>query len=206
MKKIIIVEDNIDICVGYKMLINMTNLYEVVNYYHNGADALKNLAKDQPDIALVDIDLPGGMSGIEFTKRLKALFPKVEIIIITVFENSTKVFESLSAGATGYLTKNSNQLEVIEALNQIVKGGSPMSPAIARMVVGSFKKNETNPFTDKELHVLEALVEGKSYKSIASSFEVSIDAIRFHIKNIYLKLQVNSKEDAINKARQNNWV
>lgn len=205
-KKIILVEDNVDVCLGYKMLINMTKEYEVVNYYHTGDEALKNLNKDMPDIALVDIDLLGAMNGIELTRRIKATFSNIEIIIITIFENSERVFDSLSAGASGYLTKNANQLEVIDALDQIVKGGSPMSPAIARMVVGSFKKNNTNPFTDKELSVLDALVQGKSYKSIALSFDVSIDAVRFHIKNIYLKLQVNSKEDAITKAKKNNWV
>ncbi len=206
MKKIILIEDNIDICVGYKMLINMTKQYEIVNYYHQADEALKNIWKDKPDIALIDIDLPGGMNGIEATQKLKMMMPSCEIIIITVFENSVKVFDSLSAGATGYLTKNSNQLEVIDALDQISNGGSPMSPAIARMVVGSFKKNNNNPFTEKELLVLEALVEGKSYRSIAQSFEVSIDAVRFHIKNIYLKLQVNTKEEAISKAKINNWV
>lgn len=184
----------------------MTKQYEVVNYYHQADEALKNIWKDKPDIALVDIDLPGGMNGIEATRKLKSLLPKCEIIIITVFENSTKVFDSLSAGATGYLTKNSNQLEVIDALDQITRGGSPMSPTIARMVVGSFKRNNNNPFTDKELLVLEALVEGKSYRSISLGMDVSIDTIRFHIKNIYLKLQVNTKEDAISKAKVNNWV
>lgn len=206
MKKIILLEDNIDICIGYKMLINMTNKYEVVNYYHEAEIALKNLVIDLPDIALVDIDLPGEMNGIEATKKIKTLLPKCEIIIITVFENSSNVFDSLSAGASGYITKNSNQLEVIDALDQISNGGSPMSPAIARMVVSSFKKNNNNPFTDKELLVLEALVDGKSYRSISSFFDISIDAVRFHIKNIYLKLQVNTKEEAISKAKNNNWV
>ncbi len=206
MNKVILVEDNVDICTGYKMLIGMTNKYELVNFYHTGGEAIKNIYKDKPDFALVDIDLPGGMNGIEVTRRIKELNPKIEIIIITVFENSSKVFESLAAGASGYLTKNANQLEIIDALDQISVGGSPMSPSIARMVVGSFKKNNSNPFTEKELVVLEALVDGKSYKSIAAKHDISIDAVRFHIKNIYLKLQVNSKEDAINIAKENNWV
>lgn len=205
MKKVIIIEDNIDVCHGYKMLINLTNEYKVINFYHNGDDALKNLFKDQPDIALVDIDLPGGMNGIELTLRIKSILPHIEIIIISIFENSEKVFDSLRAGASGYLTKNSNQIEIIEALNDVAKGGSPMSPAIARMVVESFKKNK-NPFTDKELIVLNSLVSGKSYRAIGLAMDVSIDAVRFHIKNIYLKLQVSSKVDAISIAKKNNWV
>lgn len=206
MIRIIMVEDNVDICMGYKMLINMTNKFRLVNYYHYGKDALTNLLLDNPDIALVDIDLPGGVNGIEVTKQIKTLVPSCQIIIITVFENTFQVFESLRAGASGYLTKNSNQLEVISALEQILEGGSPMSPAIARMVVNSFQKNTDNPFTEKELEVLGKLVDGKSYKSISQSMGVTIDAIRFHIKNIYLKLQVNSKEEAILMAKKNNWV
>lgn len=206
MKRIIMVEDNVDICVGYKMLINMTNKFHVVNYYHNGGEALAALTLDNPDIALIDLDLPGGMNGIEVTKQVKAILPSCHIIIITVFENTTQVFESLRAGATGYLTKNSNQLEVIAALEQITNGGSPMSPAIARMVVNSFQRNTNNPFTDKELEVLEMLVDGKSYRSISQSMGVTIDTVRFHIKNIYLKLQVNTKEEAISMAKKNNWV
>lgn len=207
MKKVIIIEDNMDICLSYSMLINKTNNYKVINTYQSGETAILNLSIDAPDIALVDINLQGNMNGIEVTKQIKITFPKIEIVIITIYENSNLVFESLSKGASGYLIKNSNKNEIIEALDLIVKGGSPMSPSIARMIVESFKKNIiNNPFSEKENLVLDALVNGKSYKSIAEYLEISLDTVRYHIKNIYLKLQVKTKEEAISKAKTNNWI
>lgn len=207
MKKVIIIEDNMDICLSYSMLINKTSNYKVINTYQSGETAILNLSTDAPDIALVDINLQGNMNGIEVTKQIKITFPKIEIVIITIYENSNLVFESLSKGASGYLIKNSNKNEIIEALDLIVKGGSPMSPSIARMVVESFKKNIiNNPFSEKENLVLDALVNGKSYKSIAEYLEISLDTVRYHIKNIYLKLQVKTKEEAISKAKTNNWI
>ncbi|TAG57262.1 MAG: DNA-binding response regulator [Cytophagales bacterium] len=207
MKKVIIIEDNMDICLSYSMLINKTSNYKVINTYQSGETAILNLSTDAPDIALVDINLQGNMNGIEVTKQIKITFPKIEIVIITIYENSNLVFESLSKGASGYLIKNSNKNEIIEALDLIIKGGSPMSPSIARMVVESFKKNIiNNPFSEKENLVLDALVNGKSYKSIAVYLEISLDTVRYHIKNIYLKLQVKTKEEAISKAKTNNWI
>lgn len=196
---IVIIEDNPDIRFGFQILINSTSNYLVTETFEDCESALPKIASLNPRIILMDIDLPG-MNGIEGTKQIKNILPKTDIVIITVFENSTRVFDALCAGATGYLTKNSNHTELLDALDEIILGGSPMSANIARMVTTSFQKARTSPFSEKEKIVLQLLVQGKSYKSIANQLDLSIDTIKFHIKNIYLKLQVNNKEDAIAKA------
>lgn len=196
---IVIVEDNPDIRLGFQILINSTSNYCVTATFEDCETALTKIVSLNPRIVLMDIDLPG-MDGIEGTKRIKGLLPKADIVIITVFENSKRVFDALCAGATGYLTKNSNHIELLDALGEIILGGSPMSANIARMVTTSFQKSNKSPFSEKEKNVLQLLVVGKSYKSIANQLDLSIDTVKFHIKNIYLKLQVNNKEDAIAKA------
>lgn len=196
---IIIIEDNPDIRLGFQILINSTSKYWVSETFEDCESALLKVVALNPRIVLMDIDLPG-ISGIEGTKFIKNLLPKTDIIIITVFENSARVFDALCVGATGYLTKNSSHTELLDALDEIISGGSPMSANIARMVTTSFQKARVSPFSEKEKLVLQLLVIGKSYKSIASQLDLSIDTIKFHIKNIYLKLQVNNKEDAIAKA------
>ncbi len=204
-KKIIIIEDNTDISTGFKLLINETNDYEVVACFTSCEQALEQITFLKPEIVLMDIDLPG-MSGIEGTKIIKTKLPQTNILIISVFENSERVFDALCAGACGYLTKNSKHSKLLEALEEVGAGGAPMSTNIARMVIDSFKKSPSpNPLTEKENDVLQKLVEGKSYKSTAAELHIKIDTVKYHIKNIYIKLQVGSKEDAIAKARKNNW-
>jgi DNA-binding NarL/FixJ family response regulator len=154
----------------------------------------------------MDIDLPG-MSGIEGTSIIKNRYPKIDIIMITVFENSERVFEAMCAGAIGYLTKNNGYQELIRALDEASKGGAPMSANIARMIVKSFEKNVIeNPLSKKETIILTQLAEGKSYKSIAVNLDVSVDTVKFHIKNIYIKMQVNNKEDAIARAKEFKYI
>ncbi|WP_304065599.1 response regulator transcription factor [Pedobacter glucosidilyticus] len=205
-RKIIIVEDNGDVAKGFELLINNSENYKVVAVYDNGEDAIKDIKKLKPDIILMDIDLPG-MSGIEATSIIKTSYPKIDIIIITVFENSERVFEAMCAGAVGYLTKNNGYQELIRALDEASKGGAPMSANIARMIVKSFEKNVIeNPLSKKETVVLTQLAEGKSYKSIAVNLDISVDTVKFHIKNIYIKLQVNNKEDAIARAKEFKYI
>ncbi|WP_026903320.1 response regulator transcription factor [Pedobacter glucosidilyticus] len=205
-RKIIIVEDNCDVAKGFELLINNSENYRVIAVYDNGEDAIKDIKKLKPDIILMDIDLPG-MSGIEATSIIKTSYPKIDIIIITVFENSERVFEAMCAGAVGYLTKNNGYQELIRALDEASKGGAPMSANIARMIVKSFEKNVIeNPLSKKETVVLTQLAEGKSYKSIAVNLDISVDTVKFHIKNIYIKLQVNNKEDAIARAKEFKYI
>ncbi len=204
-KNIVIIEDNEDIRLGFRLLINSTPNYHVVDVFDSIEEAYLKTIDLKPDIILMDIDLPG-MNGIDGTAKIKQKLPKTEIIIITIFENSNRVFNALCSGATGYLTKNINHIELLDALDEVSRGGAPMSANIARMIVGSFARNNDTPLTEKETEVLIELANGKSYKSIAVNLSISIDTVKFHIKNIYSKLQVNNKEDAIHLARNNKWL
>ena len=146
------------------------------------------------------------MNGIDGTKYIKSILPKTEILIITIFENSNRVFEGLCAGASGYLTKNSNHIQLLSALEELSNGGAPMSANIARMVAQSFFVKNNNLLSERETEVLKLLVEGKSYKTISDVLDISLSTVKFHIKNIYIKLQVTSKEDAITKAKMEKLV
>lgn len=205
INKVIIIEDNEDVSNAFSLLIGLHDDFAVVNTYTNCEDAIENMKSDCPDIILMDIDLPG-MSGIEGTKIIKKDYPETNIIIITVFENSKTVFDALCAGAVGYLTKSSDKGKLLSALEEVASGGSPMSAKIARMVVQSFQRNTDSPLSDRETEILSLLSKGKSYAGIAETLFISKDTVKYHIKNIYLKLQVSSKEEAINKANTDRLI
>ncbi len=142
---VVIIEDNKDVRQGFVLLINASDQYQVVGDYCDAESALENLTNDVPNVILMDIDLPG-IDGIEATRRAKHVLPHVNIIIITVFENSSRVYDALCAGATGYLTKNTNQIGLLNAIDEVVHGGAPMSANIARMIVESFQRNTKHHF------------------------------------------------------------
>lgn len=197
---VIIVEDNMPLSDSFKEIINDAEQFEVVAQYDNCEEALQNLKTDQPHIILMDIDLPN-MNGVEGTKLIKHRMPSVNIIMVTVFENSKQVFDALCAGATGYLTKNLQPSELVAALEEAMAGGAPMSIHIAKMVVSSFqRKNSEIVLSQREREVLTLLSEGNSYDSIGEKLFISRNTIKFHLKNIYVKLQVNSNVEAIQKA------
>lgn len=155
-----------------------------------------------PDVILSDIGLPG-MDGIEGIKNIRKKYPEADVIMLTVFSDSDKIFNSLCAGATGYLLKGTPFTDVLKAIRLIHNGGSYMSPSIARKVINYFvpeKKFISDQLTSKEKNIIEGLTEGLSYKLIADKLDISIDTVRFHIKNIYRKLHVNSKAEVISKA------
>ena len=203
--RIEIVEDNDVVRDGLKLLINSMSNHVVVGAYISCEQELKNLDKDMPDVILMDLDLPG-MSGIEGIKRIKKRTPEIHILVITVHEDSDMVFDALCAGASGYITKNANHSRLLDAIDEIQKGGAPMSSNIARMVVGSFQKNYNSPLTARETEVLELLAKGKSYTVIADELFIHKETVKSHIKNIYFKLQVNSKADALEYARKNKFI
>lgn len=157
------------------------------------------------DVVLTDIGLPG-KSGIEGIKLIKEKNPQIDVIMITVFKDPDKIFRSLCSGATGYILKGASFNEVKESILTILKGGSYMSPAIARKVVEYFSplpKNTVNKLTLREEQIVKALVDGLSYKLIADRLSISVDTVRYHIKNIYTKLEVNSKSEVIAKFLKN---
>jgi DNA-binding NarL/FixJ family response regulator len=154
-----------------------------------------------PDVILLDIGLPG-ISGINGIKLIKEKYPEVNIIILTVYENEDKIFSALCEGASGYLIKTTPLNKVKDAILEVLAGGAPMSPQIARKVVSHFNVNKhiKSSLTAKEKEIVAGLVDGLSYKMIARSNEISIETVRFHIKNIYKKLHVNCKAEVITKS------
>ncbi|MCS6824173.1 MAG: response regulator transcription factor [Cytophagaceae bacterium] len=205
MYNVVIIEDNQEIRENFVELINMSNQYKVTGSYCNCQDALVNLKNDLPHIILMDIGLPG-MSGIEGITEIKKNYPQVFILVITVFENSKVVFDSLCAGASGYIVKSTDMQKLLSALNEIINGGAPMSTQIAKMVVESFQKNLHSPLSKRETEILSLLASGYSYNGISDKLYISKETVKFHLKNIYLKLQVKTRYEAIEKAINNKFI
>ena len=168
-------------------------------------EMLDHLEKhERPEVILMDIQLPG-MSGIKGMGIIKSKYPEIEIMMLTVYHDSHKIFDSLKAGASGYLLKHTSLPEIKESIENLLKGGAPMSPQIARKVISHFneeapKKNEESMLTNREQDIVNGLVDGLSYKLIADRYDISIDTVRAHIRNIYKKLHVNSKAEVIAKS------
>lgn len=156
-----------------------------------------------PDVVLMDIGLPG-MSGIDGIRLIKERYPEIDIVMLTIYHDSQKIFNSLCAGASGYLLKNTPLPEIKSGIEGLRAGGSPMSPQIARKVIQYFgptqKARKTSPLTPKEKEIVVGLVDGLSYKMIAARMNISVETVRFHIKNIYQKLHVHSKAEVITKS------
>jgi len=205
MTSIAIVEDNDKIRDLIQKYFENQESYECKLAY-DSVEAFLKVIKDGkiPNVVLMDIELPG-MSGIDGMKIIKNQHPEVEIIILTVYHDSHKIFDSLCAGASGYLLKHTSLPEIKDAIDTLVDGGSPMSPQIARKVIDYFKKPETkkepeSELTPREQEIVVGLVDGLSYKMIADRMDIAIDTVRAHIRNIYKKLHVNSKAEVIAKS------
>lgn len=204
-KRVLIVEDDQEIRNSFVLIVNSSQKFMVVNAYGNCEEAINNLNRDKPEIVLMDVQLPG-MNGIQGTKIIKEKAPHSDVIMVTVYEDSELVFEALKAGASGYITKSANYLELLTALDEITKGGAPMSSRIARMVIDNFHVNPNSPLTRRETEILQLISEGKTYTQISEELFISKETAKTHIKNIYSKLQVNSKSEAIAKANQEKLI
>jgi DNA-binding NarL/FixJ family response regulator len=198
-KRVLIVEDDAEIRNSFSLIVNSSQKFMVVNAYGSCEEAIDNVNRDKPEIVLMDIELPG-INGIQGTKLIKDKNPHIDIVMVTVYEDSELVFEALKAGASGYITKSANYLELLTALEEIMKGGAPMSSRIARMVIDNFHVNPNSPLTKRETEILQLISEGKTYTQISEELFISKETAKTHIKNIYSKLQVNSKSEAIAKA------
>jgi len=172
--------------------------------FGDAESALKELAANPVDIALFDINLPG-MSGIDCIQRLKIIHPRMQMMVLTVYDNTDNIFDALKAGATSYLLKNTSPEKIIEAIEEVKNGGSPISSQIARKVIDAFTlKEKTNDYfqqlSRREQEMLEQLSKGFRYKEIAAKLFVSLETVRTHIRNVYDKLQVNSRVEALKKT------
>jgi DNA-binding NarL/FixJ family response regulator len=199
MISVSIVEDDKFIRESLSELIRDAGGFKNAGSYSSCEEAILDIELNRPDVMLMDIELPG-ISGIEGVKKIKARYPKIDIIMLTVHEDLTMIFNALSAGASGYLDKSSPDEKILEAINEIYDGGAPMSYKIAKLVVSSFQKKDESNLTQREKDVLDMLCKGSSYKEIASGLFITIGTVRHHIKNIYYKLQVHSKSEAVAKA------
>jgi len=201
-----IVEDNPDFRLGTSLILKTSPGYLVVGEFVSAEDLLQGIDDIHPDVVLMDISLPG-MTGIEATRILKETAPRVQIVILTVHEDDDTVFRAICAGAIGYVTKPVLPATLLEAVDFAFGGGTPMSPHIARRVLQMF--TEFHPprkadyqLTDREISVLERLVDGDDYKQIADALFISLFTVRAHLRNIYDKLHVHSKSQAVAKALQ----
>lgn len=205
MIKIIIVEDNVFARTGWEAALNSESDFVVLETFSSCEEALKADAIKKADIILLDIGLPG-ISGIEGAEKFSIINSKALIIMITIQDDNKSIFGSLQSGAIGYLHKSVSPEELIDAIRVALKGGSPMSPQIARKVLKSFHKFkpqfEDDRLTPKEEKILNLLAEGKSYKTIAEEIFLSVNGVKYHIRSIYEKLHVNSRAEAVSKGRK----
>ena len=203
--RVVVIEDDEVIRNGYAFLIAKESGFQVVNSYPSFDDAVKFIKLDDPDVILLDIELPG-TSGINALPKLKKILPSAFVLILTVYDSEKLIFEALANGASGYLTKNSSAAKIMESIREVKEGGGPMSINIARMVVKSFQRNQDSPLSRRETQVLELVGNGKSRSQIAKELFIDMETVKSHIKNIYMKLDVNSRAEALKTARQNKLI
>lgn len=208
--RVVIIEDLREIREGLSALINGTLGYKCVASYGMMETALARIENDKPDIILTDLGLPG-MSGIEGIERLRRIFSETPIIALTIYDNDKQIFNALCNGANGYLLKNTPPARLLEALQEAIAGGSPMSPSIAARVVKLFREfrppeHAEYHLTPQEITLLKLLIEGHHKKTAAKEMNISFHTVSFHLKNIYEKLQVHSKTEAVAKVLQEKLI
>ncbi|MBL0270055.1 MAG: response regulator transcription factor [Chitinophagaceae bacterium] len=203
--KIVIYEDNANLRESLNSLLSLTDAYEVAASFPDCSDIVNQVRSIQPGVLLMDIDMPG-INGIEAVKKVREFDKQVQIIMLTVFDDNTHVFEAIYAGANGYLLKKYVSDKLLSAISEVLEGGAPMSPSIARMIIGNLQQPvqqvpENNyQLTAREKETLQLLSQGNSFKMIAAELGISIDTVRTHIKRIYDKLHVRSQIEAVSKA------
>ena len=204
VESIAIIEDDVKVSQYLAEQIQLNIQVKDLRIFRDGETALQELAAQPVEVGLFDVNLPG-MTGIDCIQRLKMLHPKMQMIVLTVYDDADTIFHALEAGATGYLLKSTPSEKVVEAISEVLEGGSPISSQIARKVIEAFAaKGKGNKYfqelSRREQEILEQLRKGFRYKEIADQLFLSIDTVRTHIRHIYEKLQVNSRVDALKKT------
>ena len=210
MLRVAIIEDQARIREGLRTLIDGTDGYRCTGSFGSMEEALEKIPRDLPDAVLVDIGLPR-MSGIDGIRLLKASYPSLPLVVLTVYEDDKRIFDALCAGACGYLLKKTPPARLLESLQEAVKGGAPMTPEVAGRVISLFREirppeDANYHLTPHEIRILKLLVEGHNHKTAAAELEVSVNTVRFHLRSIYEKLQVHSKSEAVAKALRNRLI
>jgi DNA-binding NarL/FixJ family response regulator len=208
--KVAIFEDNKLVRDALEAILNGTQGYTCCGVFPDGNRWMQDIKRSEPDVVLMDIEMPG-LNGIEVTTQLTAAYPALKILIQTVFNDSEKIFNALCAGASGYILKNDAPAKYLEAINEVYNGGAPMNPVVAKKVLGFFgNKNvilitpETTDYqlSQREKEILQLMVGGDNYKTIAGKAFISYETVRTHVKNIYKKLHVACRSEAVFKAVQ----
>jgi DNA-binding NarL/FixJ family response regulator len=199
-----IVEDLTEVRQGLSVLINGTPGFSCASAYRTMEEALEGVAAPVPDLMLVDIGLPR-MSGIDGIRILKSRYPALQLLVLTVYDDDKRIFDAICAGANGYLLKTTPPARLLESMQEVLAGGAPMTPSVARRVIALFREirppeHADYDLTPHELRLLRLLVEGHNFKSAAAELGVTTHAITFHMRRVYDKLQVHSKSEAVGKA------
>jgi DNA-binding NarL/FixJ family response regulator len=207
--QLLIFEDNARLRQSLSLLLSDETVFHVAGSFPNCNNAVENVEDNKAELVVMDIDMPG-IGGVEGVKQIKSKYPDVKVVMHTVFDDDNRIFESICAGADGYLLKNTTPLHLIQSLQEVMQGGAPMSPFVAQKVFQFFRdsntvKEEFN-LTAREKAILELLVKGNSYKMIADKSSISIDTVKKHLQNIYHKLHVSCGTEAVAKALQHKIV
>jgi DNA-binding NarL/FixJ family response regulator len=207
MIKVVLFEDNPQLREGLSMLIGGTEGFKVLAAFKDCTNLVNDLLVHRADVVLMDIDMPT-INGIEALKTIRKEFPEMKVLMLTVFDDNKNIFEALKSGANGYILKKTQPAKLLEYITDAFHGGAPMTASVATQVLNMFSKLESYTETDynlsdREKQVLQLLVNGYSYKMIASEMFIAIDTVRSHIKKIYEKLHVNSKSEAVATAFRN---
>jgi DNA-binding NarL/FixJ family response regulator len=208
--KVAIIEDQREVRQGLVVLVNGTVGFSCANSFRTMEEAIRVITNEPPDVILTDLGLPG-MSGTKGIRILKGLHPDVPILALTVYDDDEEIFDALCAGASGYLLKDTQPARLLECLREVVSGGAPMSPEVAHRVVELFRQfrppeRAEHNLTPQEKELLKLLVEGHYYKTAAAELGISVNTVAFHLRNIYEKLQVHSKTEAVAKALKERLV
>lgn len=206
---LVIYEDNARLRQSMELLLGEGSGFVIGGAFADCDHVVEQMEELQPKLVIMDIDMPG-IGGIEGVRKIKTAFPEIKVIMYTVFDDDSRIFDCICYGADGYLLKNTSPVKLIQSLNELVEGGAPMSPFVAQKVFQHFRKTTVSKeefhLTEKEKEVLELLVKGNSYKMIADKRGVTIDTVKKHLQNIYHKLHVSCGTEAVAKALQHKIV
>jgi DNA-binding NarL/FixJ family response regulator len=203
--RIVLIDNNLAERDGYSIVLSSVRNIKVVNTYGRAEEAIRNLKHDNPDIIFTDLELINEDS-TKVIKKLKKLDPELQVVALTSREDLNTIFDAFAAGTSGYILKGSNHLELLDAVAEIMNSGAPMSPKIAKLVVSSFQRSPDSPLSARETEILSSLAMGKTYKITANNLHIGMETVKSHVKNIYSKLHVSSKAEAIELARQHSLI
>lgn len=205
MRKRVVIVNDAEFATLLKVILDSSKRYNVVSIFSSMEDAIPELKKVKPDILITDLEL-NGMTGLEGLRQIQHVYPSVEVIICTNVSSPDTLMESFSNGALGYILKDECYNQIVQYLDQLVKGGAPISPTAARLLIESYRKNPASPLSFRETEIVQLLAKGNTYSQIASSLQISKETSKTHMRNIYKKLGVNSKALALRRVAEDRLI